>query len=542
MKKIRWILIGGLLAVASAQAQINWGDYSQSFPDEVQDNPQAVGLILAIRKENNSFWDIREKSKHTYTLEQDSAFRRVRPKELVARTTFDTAQAHFFLHGVGPKNAPLYQFRVMEYPGNRVLVPWHTVDRFTDSTLIHDSGEPEMAYLGGYRTSLGNMLIMDVRRLPGNRIVATSMIAWESIKPVITNIYTSESLDQFFKKLQSPWIPDNQPVGSLSPGFTVPSTNTNLVFLLKTGRFSKEQIQYELLRDGSVYTPWRNNEYDNNFVWIKDCPPGKYTINIRFSAQPSHIAQYRFNVARAWYQTNRVRSLAGAFVIALLGVCVFLLLLVRQRRKTRHEAATKAKTQLELKAIYAQLNPHFVFNALSSIQGLINKQDIKGANNYLSDFARLMRESLHHSQKDELSLHQEIQTLDTYLKLEQLRFGFQYTITVDTAINAYETSMPVLLLQPLVENAVKHGVSSLQEKGYISLTVHQSGQNMLVTITDNGTGFTEDQSTKGVGLTLTRDRIALLNKLHPESPLTLALASNTPAGTQITLIFMHWFR
>ena len=212
MKKIAVLFIGALLTVASAQAQINWGDYSQSFTDEVQDNPSAVGLILAIRKENNSFWDIREKSTHFYALENEPSFRRLRPKEMVARTTFDTARAQFFLHGVGPQTAHLFQFRVTEYPGNRVVVPWHGIDRFTDSTLIHNSGLPKMAYLGGYKTSLGNMLIIDVRKIAGNQIVATSLVAWESTKPVITNIYTSETLDQFLKKLQSPWLPDNQPL------------------------------------------------------------------------------------------------------------------------------------------------------------------------------------------------------------------------------------------------------------------------------------------------------------------------------------------
>ncbi|GAB3931653.1 sensor histidine kinase [Larkinella terrae] len=541
MKKTVLISLAGLLTLASAQAQINWGDYSQSFPSEVGDNPAAVGLILAIRKENNSFWDIRKNSAHFDSLDKDPAFRQIRPREILARTTFDTARAQFFLHGVNPQNAQRFQFRVTEYPGNRVLVPWHAVDRFSDSSLVHDSGMPKMAYLGGYRTGLGKLLIMDVRTTESNQIVATSLIAWESVKPVITNIYTSETIDEFFQKLQFPWLPSQQSPGRFSPVFTVPSTNTNLIFLLENGRFIKNQIQYELVRDGSVYTPWRNNEYDNNFVWIKDSPPGQYTVRIRYSAQPGHVTEYRFDIEPAWYQTNRFRFLAGLLAAALLGFCLFLFLFVRQRRKTRQEQAGRAKLQLELKAIYAQLNPHFVFNALSSIQSLINTDDSKGANTYLSDFARLVRESLHHSQKDELSLHEEIQTLDTYLKLEQLRFGFQYAIRVDSSINVYETNIPVLLLQPLVENAVKHGVASLQNKGDIAVEFKRSNQALIVTITDNGSGFTEDPSASGLGLRLTRDRIDLLNKLHSDWRLTLAIRNASPAGTHVSLTFESWF-
>jgi two-component system LytT family sensor kinase len=193
----------------------------------------------------------------------------------------------------------LFQFRLTEYPSNRVLVPWHGINRFTDSSLIRASGLPMMAYLGGYRTRLGNMLIMDVRRAMSDQIITTSLIAWESIKPVVTNIYTSEHFDEFLKKLQYPWIPDNQPVGQMGPVLNVSSTNTDLVFLLERGNFRKEQIQYELIRNGSVYTPWRYNEYDNSFVWINHCPPGSYVVKIRYSAQPQHIAEYHFEVAPA---------------------------------------------------------------------------------------------------------------------------------------------------------------------------------------------------------------------------------------------------
>ncbi|MGM9511091.1 sensor histidine kinase [Larkinella sp. GY13] len=541
MKKTIFAIIAGSLTLTSVQAQINWGDYSQSFPSEVGKNPAAVGLILAIRKENNAFWEIRDKSRHVFTLEKDPVFLRERPRGFVARTTFDTARAQFFLHGVGPQMARQYQFRVLEYPGNRVLVPWQGIDRFTDSTVIHDSGMPAMAYLGGYRTRLGKMLIVDVRNTEQNQIVTTSLVAWESVKPVIASVYTSETIDEFFQQLQSPWLPDRQSTGSFSPVFTVPSTNENLIFALEKGQFSKNQIQYELIRNGSVYTPWRDNAYNNSFVWLKEHPPGAYTIRIRYSAQPQHVAEYRFAIEPAWYQTNRFRLVAGLFVAVFLGAGSFLLLFIRQRRKTRQEQAGKTRLQLELKAIHAQLNPHFVFNALSSIQGLINKEDIEGANRYLSDFARLLRELLHHAHKDELSLHEEIQMLDTYLKLEQLRFGFQYSIRADAAINVFETAIPVMLLQSLVENAVKHGVASRQAKGIITVGFNRSAQAMIVTISDNGSGFTEDKAGNGLGLSLTRDRIERLNKLHSDWQITISIQKATPSGTQITLTFGSWF-
>ncbi|MHA4739104.1 sensor histidine kinase [Dyadobacter sp. MSC1_007] len=546
MKSIILLIFAGLAGLPSAYAQIDWKEYSQSYSNEIRESPSVVALILAIRKENNSFWGMYGKSKHFETLKKDPDFRKLRSQEMVARTTFDTARVQFFLHGVNQGNAHEYEFRVTEFPSNAVVKPWKRIDQFTDSTLMRDSGFSEMGYLGGYRTKLGSALIMDVRKVESREIVSTSMAAWEPVRPEISSIYTSETVDAFFRQLQSVWLPDEQSTGSLAPGLAVPSTNMNLVFALQDGIFTKRQIQYQLIRNGEVYRAWQNNAYDNSFVWIKDCGPGNYTINIRYSAQPQHIASYSFKVEPVWYETNQFRILAGVLLLTLIGLLV---LLFRQQKKARLQQIDKSRLQLELKAIYAQLNPHFVFNALSSIQGLINKQDLKVANTYLSDFAKLTRDFLVHSQKDQIALHEEIQTLDTYLRLEKLRFGFEYTISVDPGINIYETDIPAMLLQPLVENAVKHGVASMGEKGAIKLIINRSSQNMIVKLTDNGKGIIEGKSETGLGLKLTRERITLMNQLHREWQLTLlisnatpsGMASGIPSGTQIMLSFNQWF-
>jgi two-component system LytT family sensor kinase len=541
MKKAFLFLIIQALGFTGAYAQIKWSEYVQISPDGITGDSSKVGLISALRKGNDFFWSIREKSKHFYTIGKDPAFISLRPKDILARTTFDTARAQFFLHGVGPRSAYLYEYRVTEFPSNRVLVRWHPISTFTNAALSKASGMPKMAYLGGYRTTFGKMLIVDIRKTTGDQIIATSLVAWEAIKPAITNIYTSENLEEFLKKLQYPWAPVKQPSGFQASMVKLPSTDPNIVFLLKGEIFYKHQVQYQLVRNGDVYTQWRNNDYENSFVWVKDIPPGRYTIKIRFSAQPQNITEYRFEVEPSWYQTNLFRIIAGIFVAALLGAFLFLILFIRQRQKTKNEQFNKTKVQLELKAIYAQLNPHFVFNALSSIQGLINKRDIKGANDYLSDFARLMRESLNNSNKDEISLVEEIQTLNTYLRLEQLRFGFQYRIDVSPGINDYETNIPTLLLQPLIENAVKHGVSGLQQNGHIEIVFERNSDTMIVTVIDNGKGFNAQQSLNGFGLKLTYDRINLLNALNPEQQLTIAFNNSISLGTQVTLTFSQWF-
>jgi len=541
MKQAILFLCCWLLTIGAAYSQINWGEYSQSFPDRAMDQHSTVALILAIPKENNSFWLTNENSLYFNELSKDNAFLAIRPNDIISRTTFDEKPAHFFLHGVNSKNAHLYQYRVTAYPENKVVVPWMAVNRFTDSVLIKISGLPRMAYLGGYKAKLDHLLIMDVRNIETNQIVATALIAWESIRPLISNVYTSQNFDAFLKKLQYPWSAVNEFTDTNVEPIKLPFSNSNIIFFLKANIYNRKQVQYELIRNRKIFSPWRNNDYDNSFVWIKDCPPGDYKVRIRYTAQPQHVTEHQFKVEPAWHQTNLFKIIAGLFIAAIIVTVLFVILFARQRKRTQQELAKKTKLQLELKAIYAQLNPHFIFNALGSIQGLINQQDIKGANSYLSDFARLMRESLQNNSKDNISLKEELRMLDTYLRLEQLRFGFGYHIIVDPEINSYETSIPALLLQPLVENAVKHGVSALQARGIITVAFKRTPDHMVITVTDNGNGFPTDKITGGFGLKLTKDRIKLLNDLKPNQFIEFALANVEPSGLQTTLTFNHWF-
>lgn len=539
MRKAATLLLFFVCSARLVSAQINWGAYSQSAPTGLMDNPSSVGLIIAIGRDNNSFWVADERSKYFDELLKDSAFLRMHGKNIIARTTFDTARVHFFLHGVDKRVAAGYQYRVIEYPG-RVVEPWIPVSRFSDSSVIKESGLPQMAYLGGYKAQLSNMLIVDVRKIGGKQIIATAMVAWESIKPVVTNIYTSDNFDAFMQRLQYPWSNQAARQELIPEDIKLSSANTNLIFFLKADIYHRKQLQYKLIRNGDVVIPWKDNDYDNSFVWLKPNQPGKYQLNIRYAAQPQHITAKNFEISPAWYQSNWFRIAAGVFIAACAGLLVFLLLLIRQKRRTQLEVANKTKLQLELKAIHAQLNPHFVFNALSSIQGLINQQDLKGANIYLADFAKLMRESLKGGNKDEIPLIKEIDVLETYLNLEHLRFGFHSQITIQPGINCYETNIPSLLLQPLVENAVKHGIATMRESGKIEIHFSRTEDSMEVNLSDNGAGFNTDYPPAGYGLKLTRDRIKLLNELKPEQQIDFEIQSS-PSGTRITLTFNNWF-
>jgi LytS/YehU family sensor histidine kinase len=169
----------------------------------------------------------------------------------------------------------------------------------------------------------------------------------------------------------------------------------------------------------------------------------------------------------------------------------------------------------------------------------MNNNQLQEANHYLTEFASLMRSTLQQNDNEFTPLSIEIKTLETYIKLEQLRFKFSYRIDVASNINTNETDVPSLLLQPLIENAIKHGVSALQEQGMIEIDISTQQKNVLLQIKDNGKGFTSNQSTSGYGLKLTLERIALLNKMYIQQQIQFSIDSNS-RGTTVHLILENW--
>lgn len=396
------------------------------------------------------------------------------------------------------------------------------------------------AYLGGYKAGFGHMVIVDVRRKQDNKIVTSAVVKWKTISPEVLDIYPPDKFNLFMARLNHAWTVKSQAT-DISKKLIFPSADNNLVFYLNGDIYQKKLIEYELIKDANVYTNWKQNDFDNSFVWLKDLSPGEYDIKIRYNVQRNNISTYHFEIQKAWYQSGRFYAILGVLITAFFGAILFVLLFILQKRKAANELAKKAKLQLELQAIHAQLNPHFVFNALSSIQGLINKNDIAGANSYLGDFAGLLRKSLSSNNREQTPLAEEINTLETYLKLEQLRFNFSYKINISSEVNIYETELPSLLLQPLIENSIKHGISALKEKGEIILDVARNANDMHIVLTDNGKGFDSKSGTNGLGMKLTADRIKLLNQMNRGQQIVFEINTAPGQHTIINLNFNNWF-
>jgi LytS/YehU family sensor histidine kinase len=203
-------------------------------------------------------------------------------------------------------------------------------------------------------------------------------------------------------------------------------------------------------------------------------------------------------------------------------------------------------------ALQAQMNPHFIFNCLSSIQQYIFSQDALEANRYLTGFARLIRATLHHSSRPFITLGAEIDYLTTYLSLEKLRFKekMDYQIIVDPAIDVQQAIIPPMLIQPYVENAMRHGLRhKTTGKGYIRVRFALGAEKLSVTVEDNGIGrraaavykTREHIEYQSRGMNLTADRIRLMNAKF-NNGIYIAVTdlqddAGAAAGTRVVMYF-----
>jgi two-component system, LytTR family, sensor kinase len=177
---------------------------------------------------------------------------------------------------------------------------------------------------------------------------------------------------------------------------------------------------------------------------------------------------------------------------------------------------------------------------LSSIQGLINKRNIEDANIYISKFGALLHDVLGKSDKTMQPLAIELRQIEYYLQLEQLRFKFQCKISVDANLNTSEINIPTMLLQPFVENAIKHGIVEKKEAGMIELSVRKHQSNLIIEINDNGKGYDINQPHTGRGNAMVAERIKALNEFLKDQQIELAIRSTENKGTAVSLHFSNW--
>ena len=207
----------------------------------------------------------------------------------------------------------------------------------------------------------------------------------------------------------------------------------------------------------------------------------------------------------------------------------------------------KEMEELKMTALQSQMNPHFLFNSLNSINNFVLKNEVEKASDYITKFSRLIRIILKSSSNSTIPLSEELGFLSLYVKLEQMRIngGFEYIVNIDESINLEEVKVPPLFLQPFIENSIWHGIMYVSSEKKIQLSIHKKGKSIECVIIDNGIGInkTKDDSHKKIkrrkffGTQATENRIKLLHKNIGVDVKIKDISNNTSTGTKVTILF-----
>jgi predicted GH43/DUF377 family glycosyl hydrolase len=242
-------------------------------------------------------------------------------------------------------------------------------------------------------------------------------------------------------------------------------------------------------------------------------------------------------------QQTRIYLFAlGGFIL----IIVFMALLFVRQNKIRTEHNTVI---LEQKLLRLQMNPHFIFNALSNILNFVNRKDTTNAANYLTSFSRLLRTTLESSREDYIVLEDEISSIKNYLDLQLLRYEgkFDYSIDVDEQIDKENSIIPPMLIQPFIENAIEHGIKHKETKGNIIVRFKLENKKVICEVEDDGVGrekaweteYQKRKNHKSLATEIIKDRIQSLNKKLKQkinlSIIDLKTETNEPIGTRVVL-------
>lgn len=347
-------------------------------------------------------------------------------------------------------------------------------------------------------------------------------------KPLFTHFsYNSTQLDSLSSRIE---LPNRHPY-------------TILVGFKSISFHQPHKIVYHYRMEG-IDKAW--NTTTGLEIAYHDLGSGTYTLKILAANhkllgseadkfKPDEILDITIIIPKKIHET----PLFKAFIILCLIVLIYLSILLILRSTKNREQNKQRLLQAEKKALLSQMNPHFIFNSLNSIQHYIIQQDADNANLYLAKFSQLIRKILDNSKKRQISLGEEIETLMLYLNLEKLRFedNFDFDLTKSKDLDQNEIMIPPMLIQPFVENAIWHGLMPLKGKGLLKIKFIREGNNMVISVIDNGVGRAKSAEKKRIsghtptGLKNVNERLSLLNKTEDHEITCKIIDLTKPDGT-----------
>lgn len=335
------------------------------------------------------------------------------------------------------------------------------------------------------------------------------------------------------------------------------SNNISIGFeALSYKSYGNIQYRYSLLNETDTFESVTSNRHVE-FLSLK---PGKYIFSVlvkNSSGTWTKVAQQlQFVILAPLWQQGWFRWLA-ALTIVLVSVYIMRLRIARIREQERLRTDfNKQLVMLEIKALRAQMNPHFIFNVINSIQDYILRNDARSAQRYLTKFAKLVRSILDNSVEGEVMLEGELDANKLYVELEQQRFDdkFEFELNISPDVDANSLLIPSMIVQPFLENSIKHGIRYLPGNGKLSLTVKRDDHTVFIFIEDNGIGRAAAAELNKVnasehisyGSLITSRRVEAYNKAHNTSIqltiLDLFDEHGKASGTRVELLIPVKYR
>lgn len=305
-------------------------------------------------------------------------------------------------------------------------------------------------------------------------------------------------------------------------------------------------IVFNVAIDSGDFTPLTTNEYSLSQLE----PDHYYTIRIKASDEIWNSPVHTFVLYKnpEWFQKQIIKKIIVVSIVAGLLLLLALSALITRKLVLNANKKRNARMELELKSIYAQINPHFIFNSLNSALLLVSKNKTEDAYTHISKFSRLLRSYIKSSRNKFIVLADEIKNLTNYIDLQQVRFKdkFNYKIQVAENVDINTISIPSLLLQPFVENAIEHGLLNKEETGNLEIRFEQdkNGKHLLCIIEDDGIGRKESKLNKipnpvkdeSYGELLIKDLVNIFNKYeHMNIHVSYKDKTYPQTGTVVTI-------
>jgi hypothetical protein len=309
--------------------------------------------------------------------------------------------------------------------------------------------------------------------------------------------------------------------------------------------FGTKSNQYQYRMEGLDKDWIITTDHSVNYSGI---PSGNYTFKVKLLENNSEVSQssIRISVSTPFWKQDWFQMLL--VVIGFSAVYFFYRIRLNQVRKEEKikREYNKKLAEVEMKALKAQMNPHFIFNSLNSINRYIVKSEPEKASLYLTKFSKLIRLILDNSNSKIVSLENELNALKLYIELEALRFNekFTYTIHLNEELNPLSIGVPPMIIQPFVENAIWHGLLHKEGAGKLEIQVERYGSGLRCIISDNGVGRKKAgelksksiNNSKSYGMKITNDRLTMLNgesKISTVEIVDLEDVSGNSLGTKV---------